>query len=477
LTACLAPAVAADVARPTMPGEPVALDGVEVALRLADAVFIGLANNGAIRSAYLERAAQKQELKQASDIFSPRFSVSSRHVANQTEGDDYFSLTEIKPTATLQSEYGTKFSLSYDNRITQGGLVGYNRNDGASFTVVQPLLRGASREVVTAPLRKAEMTDQMNRLKLKAAVANAVTEIVVAYNDLLRAQEQERLARQAVTQANRLLFDNLHLIAAGFYHDVDFVLAEAEVAQQELASEEAVNQLEACRLHLLRLLALDLELNVRAVDAIDAHRVKVSVAQALRAAREQQPAWLIQNIAFERARVDLTVARDQRKWDVSLVGGARQSRNYAHAANGGHDTTTDRENHAGIQIEIPIGDAGPRESEARASINVRNENTRLIEARQALERDINDAVRTLDTRWRQVEIAQRAQDLARRKLENERERQRTGSSASRLPAFESALRDAEATRINAIVAYRNAQATLERIQGTTLDSWEISLND
>jgi len=462
--------------RPTMLGDQPVFTGKTVDLSLADAVAAALANNASIRSAWLERSARKTELKAAEDRFSPKLALTSRHIASQSQ-DNSYSQTEVTPSATLQSEYGTRFSLAWNNKVTQGGVAGYARDDGASLTIVQPLLRGAAREVVTAPVRIARIDDQISHLNLKSSVSNTVTEIVSAYNEMLRVQEHRAQAREALAQTRRQMEDDRHLLVAGYDVDVDFAQTEADLAVRELSLEEAENQFDASRMRLLRLIGLDLDTQIRATDPLETQRVRVSLAQALTAARNNQPAFLIQLAAAEQAAIRLTVARDQQQWDVSLVGGASQVRNRVSGA-GGTETNRTWENHAGIQIDIPFGDTTRRQAEKRALIEASTQNNRRIEARLALERDIGDAVRNLDARWRQYELAQRAIDLATRKLDTEREKQRTSTaSPDLLFAAESALRDARLARVDALVAYRNAQATLDRIQGTTLESWGISLND
>jgi outer membrane protein TolC len=57
----------------------------------------------------------------------------------------------------------------------------------------------------------------------------------------------------------------------------------------------------------------------------------------------------------------------------------------------------------------------------RARVNVEDQEIRITDARQELERSVNDVVRDLGTRWRQYEISQRAVELSRRKIEIERE--------------------------------------------------------
>ncbi len=463
-------------AQATMPGEAVSLNAQTIDLTLSDAVFLGLRDNRSIRSAYLERIAQKFDLRVEEDRFTPKLVLSGRHLATRNQ-DDRYRQSEVIPQTTVLGEYGTRFSLAWSNQLTQANRAGRARNDGATFSVIQPLLRGAGRDVATAPMRLARLSEQVNRLTLKTTVSDTITQIITAYRELLRAQEQLQIARDALERSRQLLVANRAMIDAGRMAEFEIVQTEADVATQELAVEEAANQLDASRLELLRLLALDLHTQVRAADTLDAIPVEVGLAQALTAAQEQQPAYLSQLIATEQAAINHTVARNEKLWDVSLVGGATQVRD-RYPGESGRETNRTWEGYAGIQVDIPIGDLSRRQAEVRARVNVENQDIRLAEARQSLERDVGDAVRDLGTRWRQYEIAQRARDLSRRKLDIEREKLQAGRSSNfQVLSFESDLRNAESTRLNALIAYLNAQARLDQTLGTTLESWDIDLND
>jgi outer membrane protein TolC len=280
---------------------------------------------------------------------------------------------------------------------------------------------------------------------------------------------------------NALAYD-IHKAAAGYWLESDFtglVYAEADTAGRELALEETKNRLDASRQRLLRLLGLEGDAKIHAADALEVRHVKVDVARTVGAALKRQPAYLMQHLAAERASIDLTVARNQRQWDVLLVGKTSQTRSSTSApGGGGNHVIQSRDNHAGIRVDIPIGDSAPRQTEVRARVNAKNQDSRLIEARKELERDISDGVRDLDARWRQYEAAGRSLALTRTKLETERERMKMSPGDNfRVLVFESDLYNAEFSRIDTLIAYRNALAALDKISGTTLESWEIELND
>ncbi|WP_422631048.1 TolC family protein [Photorhabdus stackebrandtii] len=441
-------------------------------LTLSDAIYLGLRNNRAIRSAYLDRIAQKFDLRVAEDRFTPKLLLNGRYIAARNQ-DDRYRQSEIAPTSTMLGEYGTRFSLSWTSRATWADNAGRSRNDGVSFSVIQPLLRGAGKDVATAPVRIAQLMEQINRLNLKATVSQTITQIIMAYRELLRAQEQLQIARDALERSRQLLEVNKVMISAGRMAAFEIVQTEADVAMQELANEEAANQLDTSRLELLRLLALDLQTPVKATDKLEVKRIDINLLQAQHLAQERQPSYLTQLITAEQADINLTVARNDRLWDVSLVGGASQVRDRT-----GPNSSRSWENYAGVQVEIPIGDLSQRQAEVRARVDVQNQDIRLTEAKQLLERDVGNAVRDIGTRWRQYEIAQRARDLSRRKLEIEREKLTVGRSSNfQVLSFETDLRNAENVRLNALIAYLNAQAELDETLGTTLGSWDIALND
>ncbi len=118
------------------------------------------------------------------------------------------------------------------------------------------------------------------------------------------------------------------------------------------------------------------------------------------------------------------------------------------------------------------------QAEVRARVNVRNSGIQLAEAHQQLEREVTNAVRDINARWRQYEISQRARDLSLRKLEIEREKLTVGRSSNfQVLSYENDLRNAENARLNTLINYLNAQAELDQQLGTTLQSWDITIND
>ncbi|MFL1544328.1 TolC family protein [Pseudomonas sp. O39] len=481
------PGMAADVViNPSAPSttrsgydRSVSLNAQVTTMTLGDAVYLGLRNNPAIRSAYLQRVAQKFDLRVAEDTFNPKLTLNSYY--RQSRGSiDNSRNANLAPNATLLGEYGTRLSMAWTQQLNTADRAGRYRSDGLDLALIQPLMRGAGWDATTAPLRLSRLSEQANRLNLKATVAQTISQIIATYRELLRAQEQLSIVQDALKRSNTLLEVNKALISTGRMAEFEIVQTEADIATQQLGVEEARNQLDTSRLALLRLLALDLSTPIRASEALEAKPMIIDKRQAFNLAQTQQPEYLAALLGSQQADLNLVIAKDSGRWQVDLVAGANQVRDAYSNSNIDNGNSNNRtwNSYAGVQVQIPIGDISTRQAEVRARVNVEDQEIRITDARQELERNVNDVVRDLGTRWRQYEISQRAVELSRRKIEIEREKLSAGRSTNfQVLSFEADLRNAENAQLNALIAYLNAQTQFDLTLGMTLESWEIALND
>lgn len=337
--------------------------------------------------------------------------------------------------------------------------------------MVQPLLRGAGVDVATAPLRQAQLSEQLNRLALRETVGQTISQVILLYRALLRAQEQQKIADQALQRARRLVDVNRALIETGRMAAFDIVQTQAEVANQELARENSHRQLEESRLALAQTLAIDLSTPLLAVDEIEPRQVHLDATRALARAKALQPAYLMQQLTGEQLAVDLLLAKDQQRWDLSLVAGAAQ----AHERPG---LQASWRHYVGLELAIPIGDLQVRQAQVRTQVALQEHALGQAETDQQLQREIFNAVKDIQGRWRQLQIAGRALALSRRKLAIEQEKLSLGRSSNfEVLSFESDLRYAQHARLDAAIAYLNGQTSLDQLLGTTLERWGVVLHD
>jgi outer membrane protein TolC len=76
-----------------------------------------------------------------------------------------------------------------------------------------------------------------------------------------------------------------------------------------------------------------------------------------------------------------------------------------------------------------------------------------------------------------VQLAQQARELSERQLEIEREKQRLGrgSGVFEIVSLQNSLVEARNAELNATIEYLNALTLLDQTVGTTLDTWQVTI--
>lgn len=464
-----APRMMSPVSSP--PSAPVPT-GAPVPVALVEAVAIGLRSNRAIRSAYLERVAQKFDLTVAESRFLPRLDIAASINVQEFGGESETS-TRLSPSVSWLAPTGANVGFVWDRRTRDG--VGGAASETTTLSVSQPLLRGGGFAVNRSPVRLARLQEEINRLRLEATVIDTVTTIILSYRSLVQAQEQVRLSMLARERTRDLLETNRALIAAGRMAAADIVQTESQLANQEVAVLQAEQAKISAQLALLQLLAVSPRTNIEAADAIDVEYISVDLEEAIDLALNSRTDVMAQTIALEQNKESLRVARNNRLWSLSVFGRVSRQDGFDAPFNPSASRT---DSAAGLQLDIPIGDFSLRQGEIRARTQMRTGELRFDELRQFVEAQIRDAVQRVEASWLQVQAARQARLLTERALELEREKFSAGRASNfEVLSFEADLRNADTQQLNAEINYLNALTALDQQIGSTLRTWRIVLND
>ncbi len=448
-----------------------------VPLSLTEAVFIGLRENRAIRSEYLQRIADRFALRVAERAFVPRLDLQATTNRVRSQGNTVSNLN-IGPVVAWDTPTGARFVFAWQGAqlVPRGGE--RQGNSQLSFQVIQPLLAGGGVDFAMAPVRIARISERNNQLRIKGTVINQVSGIILAYRNLVQSQEQLRIANDSLRRARELAEVNRALIAAGRLAQVEQIQSDTAIAQQELSLIAARNANESARLALLTLMALDQSSRIWASDRPAADSVRVDMARAIATALATQPAYLQQLLAIEIGRINLDVARNQRLWDLSLVAGAGPQaarRDLLDTINALGQVRSDF--NIGLRVNIPLFQITREQGEVNATVALRQTELAADQARDVVRQQVEDAVRGVEAQRRQAELARRARELTAQQLQAELARLQAGRSSNfQVVSFQAALQQAESAELQAVVAYLNALTTLDQVLGTTLDTWRIELN-
>ncbi|BBD66989.1 hypothetical protein NIES4072_57330 [Nostoc commune NIES-4072] len=430
-------------------------DAGTVALKLSDIVVLALQNNRTIKNSYLERIAQRQDLAVAEDKFAPDFIPTLSMSVASSESSATTTTNEAGLEAKMKIPTGGELSF---------GFAGNALTPKISFN--QPLLRGGGVDVNRASIKTARLTEKSNVLGLKSTLTNTITDAILAYRNLLRAQEQLKIEQLSLTSAQEILEINQALIAAGRLAPVEIIQSQTAIANRQVSLVAAQNSLQSTKLALLQVLDIDQNTNIVAAEVPKASPVTLDQNKIKQLALLNQPEYLQAQLNQDIAKLNLLEAENNRRWDLGL--------NISYDNTGNNATPDVR---AGLTFSKTLGDLTVEQTFQRSRVNLLQTENNLNEQRESLDIQVTDGIRDVNLSFKQVELAGQARESSERQLEIEREKQRLGrgSGVFEIVSLENSLVEARNAELNATIEYLNALTNLDKTVGTTLNTWQITI--
>ncbi len=455
-------------AAPTLGASP------ERELTLTEAILLAVQNNRDLAAGRLDRLAQKLSLEDSEDEFrlTPAFDISFNNDSTDAPVDWEAVSLGVSPKVTLRIPTGGRLSLSANNRVT-------NQGDESQFVTLeftQPLLKGGGTAVGTANLVTARRLEQIGLLGFKSAVMGIVSQTIYTYRNLIRSLRAVEISKRSLQRARDLLAVNRLLIDTGRMAEHEIIQSEANIAERELSLTETRAALDDARLALIDILEIDSRTQIRPTETLQVDPKKPDADHGVGLALQNRPDYLQSQLSMEIAETALLVAANARWWELNLTSSAsfmNSGRSLSDAYSRFNDDYS-----VGLRLNIPLGVNADslRRDQRRARFSLQQSRLRLAELRQSIDIQVRAAVRDVEVQFRRVELARQARDLAERKLEIEQVKLNSGLTTNfRLVEFEDDLVQSQNAEIGAIVSYLNALTALDRIQGTTLDTWEIGV--
>jgi len=487
----IAPAI---LAQPTLPEKSLSNSTPKstrtVSLNLQDIITLVAQSNRDLRNAQLDRIVQRQELKEAESRFDPKFIPSITVGITQNSATTGF--TGVSPTlstGTLPQNFinigsgrterisdrtnfnsTTQLQAQLRTRIgTQVQLTTDPLSDlPFSLRITQPLLRGFGRTVNEAPIKAARLINTKQSLDLRQTRINKITETILAYCTLYQRQESVRIQEASLASQRYQLQVTQALVQAGRRARVDLVNVQQSIADGERALIAAKNQLTLANSVLVRLIDTAEPLTIAiAPESIDT-LIQMAVVRAqtlnrtalLETAYLNRPDYLQAKIDIETEKLNLVVAQDNKRWDLSLqsdtsIGAASQTA-------------------ASLVLLREFGNQQLETETQRRQIGIQKNTNRLNQLTEKVQTDLDDQLNTIAATQQQIIAAQQATTLAQQQLEIAQERIRQGrDSIFEVTQKENTLREARNNELNAKLEFITAIAQLDQVLGTTLATWNF----
>ena len=459
-------------------------------LTLAGSIELALQHNRTVQKALLDRVTQRYNLRVAQDKFAPDAFINpfvgydtSKPGAARRQG---VVAAGVTTSVQLRLPTGAAFDFAWTNSGSRLEPAPTDpETDATSYastltlSVSQPLLRGGGIDVNTASVKIARLDEELNLINLEATLIDVITSVITAYRSLVQAQQQLEISERSLERAKALLEINQLLIKGGRMAPLDIVQTKAEAASRAFDVTGAQNDVERARLELLALLDIDARPAAQPEpEALRAETPPPDVDRSLELAFQHRPDYRQALLQLKIAKMNLRLAKNNRLWDLSLSASA----DFDGADNSLGEAVNDVFNidrghyRAGLDLVIPFGDLRLKQTYLAAKIALDKAEIDLQELRQNIELQVRDAVRDVDARQRQIDLARQSRELTEQKVEIERDKLKFGLSTNfQLVAFEDDLVQAQNSELSANIAYLNALTALDQTLGTTLLTWQVGL--
>lgn len=422
-------------------------------LTLGDAIGLALRNNRSLLDARLTRTVQEYAL----DVARDRYRLTGRIGSSARADKDDDATANLLTQGSLRVVTGGEMTLRWSKPVAGGD----GQSGVYSLSFAQPLLRGFGADVDGAPLRVAQLRDEMSVLAFKETISQIIASTIRSWRGLVRANRQVQIAEGALERARNQLEINRLLIQAGRMAEREILHNQAEVAFREFALEAARNDVVVANFALIDVLDIDSMARIRPRRTPLPQQTMPSVAEGVEVALRNWPRYLIALLDVEIARIDLMVADNDRLWDLSLD---------TQASRGGGRTGYAAE----LRLTVPLWDRGPRLAWTNAQAYYQIAERSLLELRQSIDLAVRQALRAVEVGQRQIGLARQALEIEQEKLEIERSKLRQGlSSAFQLREIEDDLVQAQNTEADAVMDYEDALTSLDLTLGTTLETWGV----
>jgi outer membrane protein TolC len=355
-------------------------------------------------------------------------------------------------SSNSSSEGSSSSNISSSNSSSGGSSTGLSGTVQLSYNVYTAGAR-------TARIRAAEEQLRFDQLDVERLTEQLRLEVSNDYYDLQQADEQVRINRAAVTNAEASLRDAQALEQAGVGTRFDVLRSQVQLANANQNLTNALSQQQVSRRQLVKRLSLAQVANAIASDPVEIAGVwnlalEDSIIQAFQNRAELQQQLVRRNISEQNRRIAL----------ASIKPRVAVSSNYNISDTFNDDRSFGDNYSLGANVNWNLYDGGAAKARARAqSANIAISETNFADTRNQVRFEVEEAYSNLQSNLANIQTASVALEQAREALRLARLRFQAGvGTQTDVISAENDLTQAEGNRVTAILDYNRALASLTR---------------
>jgi outer membrane protein TolC len=479
-------------------------NSVKRALTLDDCIQMALTHNLDLQIERYNPVIARYALRGAYGAYDPvfRFNASEAFVSSpeqmdpkKTAGDEANETTVdaygagIGGLAATGLRYGLNAGLAWREAKTffpspPPGLIRLTNEWSAvsELTLRQPLLRNLWIDLPRQVIRVHKKNLKMAELALRQLILNTVTQVQIAYYELIFAREQIQVMAKALELAKELLAENQKRVQAGMLPPLDEKQAEAQVAAGEAALFAAQQVFAEQQTALKRLIHDDLkgwaEVVLEPVDQLTATPPLYDREESWDQALANRPDLQQFRLEVEKRDVLVRYQLNQVFPSVDLVGsyGARAARNSLGDAVNDLTGAARSSYSYGVVLSVPIRNLAARNNYQLAKALKEQGLLQLRKLEQTILAQVEVAGRLTQSTFHQVTATHQARQSAELALAMEQRKLAAGATTFFVVLqLQRDLTEARSAELRALVDYHKAVAQLAFGEGSTLERNRLAI--
>ncbi len=472
-------------------------------MSLNDCIQTALQHNLSLKVEKINPAIRRADLQIAYAGWEPYFTASYNHNFRQQPGNvDEFNrlipgtssdtdrfgvgIRGNLPTGLRYDIQGSMANTAFDfiDRETLQTLTAENAGGDLSINMAQPLLQGLNIDQTRLNIKLSKTALQQSELTLLWQIMNTVSQVELAYFDLIAAKENVNVQEKAVQLAERLLEDNRKRVQIGIIAPLDEKQAESQLprAQAELLSAQRTF---ALRQNALKNLLSDEYLEwqdtqIQTTELLEALPIPFNRQDSWHKAMDLRPDLQQRRLDLQRSGILIQFNKNQVLPQLDIVG------SFGYSAGGeaiGYSGILRqfrrRENPAwsiGGRLTIPLGNRAARNNLKIARHQKKQTLLQLKQFEQDILVAVENAVTLAEINLKRVEATRKEREFAEAALEAEETKLENGKSTVFVVLqLQRDLTQARSGEIQALVEYNRARSQLSLAEGATLQDREITL--
>lgn len=479
--------------------------GPERPVTLEDCIQMALERNLDIRIQRLTPEISRYNLDGAYWVYEPTLSGNTSYRSSTQPGgyDDQnrpfgqaqtsseiwnAAISGLLPTGG-RYEFGSGFTDAYGFRelTLDGQPLGVqqfeNTSGGFRFNFSQPLLKNFWIDSARLNISLSRKNLEISEYTLMNQVISTVTQVELAYYELVAARETIAVAEVALQLAEQLLRENKKRVEVGVLAPLDEKEAESQVAASR-ATLLGANNSYATQQNQLKSLLSDQYVEWHQTELVPkeeltAEPTTYSLQDSWSKGLSLRPDLKQAKLDLESRHITLKYQKNQLWPQLDLTG------SYGQSGSGGEfsDAFTPVYNadypeySVGAVLSIPL--AGNRQARSNMRVTkaqIEQSLLRLKQIEQNIMIGISDAIAQARTSFQQVQATQEAFEFAREALRAEQKKLDNGKSTSfQVLQLQRTLTTRAYENIRARVDYKAALARLAQSEGSTLERRHVNL--